>query len=434
MSVTSPTGVGNYDKSMIYFFIVLCVLLSAFFSGSETAFLTSDRLQVELDRAKRGIGPRAQTFLFDRPGKYITTVLVANNVINVIYGLLFAALLEPVLKQWMTNAFLIVLIQTLISTAVVIVFGEYVPKSVAKARPNEYMQLASLPLTFAYFLFYPITLLAGGLTNLILKLFGAEGKSNDQNPLGKVDLDYYIRQNTAAQDDPMVQREAVLLQNALEFPDIQVRDCLVPRNELSAVDEETTIEELMELFIRTGYSKIIVYRETIDNVIGYIHSTEMFRCHRDGSRWQEHIKETIYVPETLTIEKVMQTLLLRKRGLAIVVDELGGTSGIVTLEDIVEEIFGDIEDEHDTVHIVMRKVSDEEYILSGRAGLDDINDKFQIGLPEEEDFKTIAGYILSVCQSIPGRGEVVELSPRFSAEILRASENKIILVRLLVRS
>ncbi len=160
----------------------------------------------------------------------------------------------------------------------------------------------------------------------------------------------------------------------------------------------------------------------------------MFRCHKDGTCWQEHIKETIYVPETLTIEKVMQSLLLRKRGLAIVVDELGGTSGIVTLEDIVEEIFGDIEDEHDTVHIVMRKVSEEEYILSGRAGLDDINDKFEIGLPEEEDFKTIAGYIMSVSQSIPGRGEVVELSPKFSAEILRASENKIILVRLLVRS
>ena len=159
---------------MIYFFIVLCVLLSAFFSGSETAFLTSDRLQVELDRTKRGIGPRAQTFLFNRPGKYITTVLVANNVINVIYGLLFAALLEPVLRQWMTNAFLIVLIQTLISTAIVIVFGEYVPKSVAKARPNEYMQFASLPLTFAYVLFYPITLLAGGLTDLATLRCGGE--------------------------------------------------------------------------------------------------------------------------------------------------------------------------------------------------------------------------------------------------------------------
>ena len=419
---------------MIYFYIVLCVLLSAFFSGSETAFLASDRLQVELDRAKRGVGTKAQTFLFDRPGKYITTVLVANNVINVIYGLLFAALLEPLLRQWMTNAFLIVLIQTLISTAVVIIFGEYVPKSVAKARPNEYMQFASLPLTFAYVLFYPITILAGGLTNLFLLLFGIKGKTNDQSPLGKVDLDYYIRQNTSSEDDPTVRHEAMLLQNAIEFPDIQVRDCLIPRNELSAVEEDTSMEELLDLFIKTGYSKIIVYRESIDNVIGYIHSTEMFRCHKDGTRWQEHIKETIYVPETLTIEKVMQSLLLRKRGLAIVVDELGGTSGIVTLEDIVEEIFGDIEDEHDTVHIVMRKVSEEEYILSGRAGLDDINDKFQIGLTEEEDFKTIAGYILSVCQSIPGRGEVVELSTRFSAEILRASENKIILVRLLVRS
>lgn len=419
---------------MIYILIAICLLASAFFSASETAFLSSDRLQVELDKSKKGLAARSQTFLFSHPGKYITTVLVANNVINVIYGLLFAALLEPILSQWISNAFLIALIQTLVSTAIVIVLGEYVPKSIARVRPNEYMQVASMPLAVAYVLFYPITLLAGGLTDLVLMLFGVKDKSNDQIPLGKVDLDYYIRQNTASQDDPAVAHEAMLLQNALEFPEVQVRDCLVPRNELAAVDEQTSLEELLELFIRTGYSKIIVYRETIDNVIGYIHSTEMFHCHKDGTRWQDHVKETIYVPETLTIEKVMQSLLVRKRGLAIVVDELGGTSGIVTLEDIVEEIFGDIEDEHDTVHIIMRQESEDKYILSGRAGLDDINDKFQLGLPEEEDFKTIAGYIMAACQAIPSRGDRVELSPRFTAEILRASENKIILVRLLVQS
>lgn len=418
---------------MIYFFIILCILLSAFFSASETAYLSADRLQVELDKSKKSVSARAQTFLFDRPGRYITMILVANNIINVIYGLLFAALLQPLLSPWISNSFVVVLIQTLISTAIVIVFGEYVPKSVARVRPNEYIHAAASPLSFFYILLYPITLLAGGVTKLVLLIKGADDTSQDEIPLGKVDLDYYIRQNSS-QDDPALMNEATLLQNALEFPDIQARDCLVPRNELAAVDEHASLEELIDLFTRTGYSKIVVYRETIDDVIGYIHSTEMFRCHKDGTKWQDHIKETVYVPETLTIEKVMQSLLIRKRGLAIVVDELGGTSGIVTLEDIVEEIFGDIEDEHDTVHIIMRKVSDEEYILSGRASLDDINDKFQLGLPEEEDFKTVAGYIMTESQGIPRRGERVELSPRFTAEILRATENKIILVRLIVQT
>lgn len=419
---------------MIYLLIVLLILLFAFFSASETAYLSADRLQVELDKGKGSWAAKAQTFLFDRPGKYITTILVGNNIINVIYGLLFAAILEPLLSPYIGNAFLLVLIQTLISTAIIIVLGEYVPKTVARVRPNEYMHVASLPISFFYFLLYPITLFADGLTKLFLLLFGGKESTQDDLPLGKVDLDYYIRQNTASQDDPAVVREATLLQNALDFPDVQARDCLVPRNELAAVEEGASTEELMELFVRTGYSKILVYRETIDDVIGYIHSTEMFSCHKDGTPWQAHIKDTVYVPETLTIEKVMQSLLLKKRGLAIVVDELGGTSGILTLEDIVEEIFGDIEDEHDTVRIIMRKVSDGEYILSGRAGIDDINDKFQIGLPEEEDFKTIAGYIMTVSQAIPVRGEKLELSPRFSVEILRATESKIILVRLLVKS
>lgn len=413
---------------MIVLGIILFLLLSAFFSSSEIAFLSADRLQLELDKGKGRIPARILTFLYKHPGKQITTILVGNNIMNVIYSVFVAKLLEPPLRTFISYDFLIVLIQTLVSTAIIIIFGEYIPKALAKARPNEQLLYTSPILMLVYIVLYPITLIASGLTSLVLWIMGIKSNDNDVITLTKVDLDYYIEKKSNTQTK--IPSEAKLIQNALEFPDMKVRDCYIPRNEIAAVEETEDAETLIRLFDRTGYSKLLVYRETIDDIIGYIHSIEMFKCAEDGTPWQSHIKQTIYVPESLSIEKVMKTLLSKKRNIAIVVDELGGTAGIVTFEDIVEEIFGDIEDEHDNKRIVMRREEDGTYLISGRAEIDSINEEFGLDLPEDEEYKTLAGYILSVYQGIPERDSVVHLAANLEAKILRSTGNRITLVRL----
>ena len=412
----------------LFLLILLTVVASAFFSSSEIAFLSADRLQAELDKDKGRTIPWIQSFFFSRPGKYITMILVGNNIVNVLYGTLFAMALEPFLFRVLGNDLLVLIIQTLVSTIVVIILGEYLPKALAKMRPNDFLHAESPLLFLFYIVLWPITLLTNGITWVVLKLFGIKGDETTVMPLGKVDLDYYIESNVT-KEEAMVS-EARLLQNALDFSELKVRDCLVPRNEIAAVEKGDDIEELIALFTKTGYSKILVYDGTIDDIIGYIHTIEMFKCAEDGTDWRTHIKQTIYIPESRSAEKVMRTLLSKKKNIAIVVDELGGTSGIVTLEDIVEEIFGEIEDEHDKDRILMRQVDESEYLLSGRAEIDQINERFGLTLPETDEYLTIAGYILSVYQGIPERGEVVSLPPNFEAKILRSTGNKVTLVRL----
>lgn len=413
---------------MLFLLILLTVVASGFFSSAEIAYLSADRLQVELDKDKGKMIPWILSFFYKRPGSYITMILVGNNIVNVIYGTLFAMALEPLLSSLFHSDIVVLIFQTFISTAVVIVLGEYLPKLFAKMRPNAFLHAESPVLFFLYLLLLPITLLTTGITWLVLKILRIKGAENTVMPLGKVDLDYYIESNV--KDEETMTSEARLLQNALEFSDLKVRDCLVPRNEIAAVEKETEIEDLIELFTKTGYSKILVYNDSIDDIIGYIHTIEMFKCAVDGTDWRTHIKQTVYIPESYPAEKVMKTLLSKKKNIAIVVDELGGTSGIVTLEDIVEEIFGEIEDEHDKDKVLMRKVDDEEYLLSGRAEIDQINERFDLDIPESDEYLTIAGYILSVYQGIPERGEVVKLPPHFEAHIIRSTGNKVTLVRL----
>lgn len=414
---------------MIYFFIILCIFLQAFFNTSEISFLSADRLQVELDKGKGNPTSRAQDFIFKKTGRFITTVLVGNNITNVIYGLLVAMVLEPPLSSIIENDFLVVLLQTIISTAVVIVFCEYIPKAIAQARPNDQLRLVSIPLNIFYWLLFPITIFATWLSNLIFKALRVENEEGSMVPLGKVDLDYYIESKSTGEDEAHMS-EAKILQNALEFSDIKARDCLVPRNEIAAVDIETSIEELLEIFNRTGYSKIMVYRESIDDIIGYIHGIEMFTCSEEGTAWQDQIRQTDYVPESVSAEKVLRTMLYKKRNITVVVDEHGGTAGIVTLEDLVEEIFGDIEDEHDTKLIVMHQTDEDEYVISGRAEVDTLNEKFKLGIPENDDYKTMAGFILYHYQGIPSKGEELVLPPHYLVKILRATDNKITLVRI----
>lgn len=247
--------------------------------------------------------------------------------------------------------------------------------------------------------------------------------------LGKVDLDNYIEVNAQGANGPALSTEVKILQNALDFAEVKVRDCLVPRNEITACPITTSKEDLIQLFDKTGYSKILIYKETIDDIVGYIHGIEMFNC---GEQWQDKIKTTVYVPETQTADKLMRLLMQKKKSIAIVVDEFGGTAGIVTLEDLVEEIFGEIEDEHDINSLVMKQISDHSYLLSGRAEIDEINNTFDLDLPSDEEFKTIAGMILSFYQGFPDRGQIIDIPPHLHFKIIRATNNRINLVEMTI--
>ena len=412
----------------IYISIIIVLAFSAFFSSSEIAFVSADRLRIELEKSRAGWYSRMQSLFFSSPGHFITTMLVGNNIVLVIYGLLMASLLEPWLGKWISDPFLVVLLQTIISTIIILICGEFIPKAVANLNPNSQIRTFAIPLFIMYILLYPITAFSTWLSRVLFRIFKIKKEEEGAIKFGKVDLDNYIEVNYHASEDTP-NNEVKILQNALEFPDVKVRDCLVPRNEVVAVNLDSTKEELIEMFDRTGFSKIVVYNETIDNIQGYIHAIEMFRCVND---WRDHIKTTIFVPESISAERVMRMLMQKKMSLAIIVDELGGTAGIVTLEDIVEEIFGDIEDEHDTNTIIALQVGEEEYLLSGRAEIDTINEEFDLEIPSSDEYNTIAGLILHTHQAFPKRGEELLLPNNYRVKVVRATDNKIILIKLFV--
>lgn len=405
------------------------LLFSAFFSAGEIAFVSADRLRIELEKSHGRVYSRILALFFDRPDLFITTMLVGNNIALVIYGLLMAVVLEPPLYRLVPNDFIVVFAQTILSTILILIAAEFIPKAVSKLNPNRQLTTFAIPLFILYVLLFPIAIFSSWLSKMLFKVFRVKGLNDRDVRLGRIDLDNYIESNVQG-DQPSLNTEVKILQNALDFPDVKVRDCLVPRNELTAVDIDTTKSELIEMFDTTGYSKILVYKDTIDDLVGYIHAIEMFK---PSDQWQSNITPTVYVPETQTADKVMRLLMQKKRSIAIVVDELGGTAGIVTLEDIVEEIFGEIEDEHDVKSLVMRKVAEDEYLLSGRAEVEQVNETFEeLDLPVSDEYKTVSGLLIDYYQGFPSRGEAIDYPPHFQFRIIRSSGNRIGLVKLKV--
>ena len=413
-------------------YILISLAFSAFFSGMEIAFISSNKLRFELDKSDKSLTSWILDKFYQNPNQFISTMLVGNNIALVIYGLLMAKILEPFIANVIENEVMIVFIQSVISTILILFTGEFIPKTIFKLNPNFSLSLFSLPLYIIYIVLYPISKLASLLSFMILKVVGVKNVSEStQKTLGKVDLDYFIQQSIEeAPQNSDIDTEVKIFQNALDFSNVRLRDCIVPRTEIVACDKTVTIEELRSRFIETGISKILVYNENIDDIIGYIHSSEMFKNPED---WTQNIREISIVPETMAANKLMKHLLQEKKSLAFVVDEFGGTSGIVALEDLVEEIFGEIEDEHDTKSYVARQVSDSEYILSGRMEIDSLNEKFGLELPESDDYVTIAGYILHAYQNFPKLNETVVVD-RYSFKIIRMTSTKIELVRMKVMS
>ncbi|MGN0037389.1 MAG: hemolysin family protein [Bacteroidaceae bacterium] len=411
--------------------LFLSIAFSAFFSGMEIAFVSCNKLRFEMDKEGGGLTSRILSVFFRNPNTFISTMLVGNNIALVIYGILMAQLIEQhLLAGLITNPFLLVLVQTILSTLLILVTGEFLPKTLFKIDPNLSLNLFAFPLLVCYIVLYPISKLAAGFSSLLLFLFGTKpNKEAAAKAFTKVDLDYFIQSSLEHADDQQkVDTEVQIFQNALDFSTVRTRDCMVPRTEIVAIEREADIDTLKSRFIESGISKIIVYQGDIDHIVGYIHSSEMFH---NPTEWQQGIQQMPIVPETMAAHKLMQLFMQRKKSLAVVVDEFGGTSGIVALEDLVEEIFGDIEDEHDTTSYVAKQVADHEYVLSARLEIEKVNELFGLDLPESDDYQTLGGLILAQYQRFPKLHEVVRFD-RYQFKIIQMTATKIVLVRLKV--
>ena len=410
--------------------LLVSMVFSAFFSGMEIAYVSSNRLRVEMDRDKHGLAQRALDVFYRQPSHFISTMLVGNNIALVVYGILFAQIFDATLFYPFSDG-VRVTCDTILSTIVVLFTGEFLPKTIFKSNPNGLMTFFALPAFLCYVILWPISRFSTFLSRGLLRLIGVKmPKETEGKEFTKVDLDYLVQSSIDnARDDAEIEDEVELFHNALDFADTKVRDCMVPRTEIDAVDiEDCTVEQLKNKFIESGHSKIIVYRGDIDHIIGYIHSSEMFKHVVSISK---HIQQMPYVPETMAARKLMHIFLQQKKSLGVVVDEFGGTSGIVSLEDIVEEITGDIEDEHDNQKYVAKQLSDGDYMLSARLEIEKVNELFDLDLPESDDYMTVGGLILHEYQSFPKLNEVVSIG-RFQFKIVKNTMTKIELVRLKV--
>ena len=418
--------------STLFIYIAITLAFSAFFSGMEIAFVSSNKLRFEMERSQSGLNSRMASTFYEHPNNFLSTLLVGNNIALVIYGILIARILDPLVIQplGITNEWLALLTQTIISTIIVLFTGEFLPKMLFKINPNRALTLFAPIAYFFYIILYPIAKFTSTLAKGILRIFGLRVNNDDSDrAFTKVDLDYLI-QTTIDQTDneEEITDEVKIFQNALDFGSCKVRDCIVPRTEIVAVDKSVSLEQLKAKFIESGCSKIIVFDNDIDNVVGFIHSSEMFRM-KPTDVWTDHIREVPIVPESMSGQKLMQTLMQQKLSLAVVVDEFGGTSGICTLEDLVEEIFGDIEDEHDQQSYIAKKLPSGEYDISARLEVEKANELLDLELPESEDYMTVGGLILHRIQRFPKLNEVVTFD-NFEFKILKNTSTKIELVRL----
>lgn len=421
--------------------VVIVLIVSAFFSGTEIAFVSSNKMRFELDREDKGFTTKLIDRFYKHPNNFISSLLVGNNIALVIYGILMAELINDILlipcglhvpTGSCPNEGLCLFIQTILSTLIVLVTGEFLPKTLFRINSNRAMHICAFPAYLFYILLWPVSKFTSSIGKAILKLLGQKVESaSAEHAFTKVDLDHLIQSNIDnIENDEEIEDEVKIFQNALDFSNVKVRDCIVPRTELDAVEENTDLKVLQSHFVESGHSKIVVYREDIDNILGYIHSSEMFRLN-PSDNWKNSIREVPIVPETMSAQKLLSIFMSQKKSLAVVVDEFGGTSGIVTLEDLVEEIFGDIEDEHDNTNYIMKDLGNGEYDLSARLEIEKVNEMFDLDLPVSDEYLTIGGLILHEYQSFPKLNELVKFG-HWEFKILKNTTTKIELVHLKV--
>ena len=410
---------------------IVSLLLSALFSGVEMAFVTSDRVRLELDVNRGGFISRIVNRFYSNSDLFISTILVGNNVVLVVYGIGAAALIEPVLENIYPNEFFVLLGQTLISTFIILLCGEFFPKTIFGINPNTSFRIMALPISVFYVILYPVSVFTSWVSRVLMRLAGVKDPDKRMRMLSVGELNDYIEETIDDMEEKKqeVYNEVKIFRNALDFSSTHVRDCMIPRNEIVAVNIDTVSrDELASIFTSTGRSKVIVYRDDIDSIIGYIHVSELFDPTID---WKEQIKPVLYTPENMLANVMMRRLLTQKRSIAIVIDEFGGTAGMLTLEDLMEEICGNIEDEHDNSRLTARETEPGVFEFSGRCEIAEINERFDLDIPEDDAYQTLAGYILHTTGTIPAQGESVLIAP-YRFEILKKSANRLELIRAFV--
>lgn len=406
--------------------IILCLLLSAFFSGMEIAFVSSNRIFLEIEKLQEGLTSRILKKITKNPSRFIASMLLGNNIALVVYGVFMG---DRILQLFFPHTLLsgntslsIVFYQTLISTAIILLTAEFLPKVFFQLYANTFIKIFALPVAFFYFLFLPITYLIIQLTDLILKNFLNTETDQVQLSFSKIELGNYIEEQLeSSKDKENLDAEIQIFQNALEFSEVKTREAMVPRAEVIAVEETTSLEEITALFISTGLSKLPVYKKNIDHILGYVHAFEMMKKPKEV---KNILMPVAYVPETMLVNDVLKLLTKQHKSIAVVIDEYGGTSGIVTVEDIVEELFGEIEDEYDTVALLERQISEGVYEFSARLEVDYLNQKYDLALAESEYYETLGGLIAYTIEEIPEKGEKIELPP-YLLEIKKVSAKKI---------
>ena len=410
--------------------IPFAVLLAAFFSAMELSFIASNKLRIELDRKQGQFGSGIISSFTRNPGLYISTMLIGVNIATVIFSMLTADLLEAWLQNIIPSEVLIFIIQTVITTLIILIFADFLPKSVVRISPNFFLSIFAIPTAFFYYLFYPVSKFTLWLANIIMRLFfgiKAERKEQENRIFTRIDLDHFVNDLVETDEEKQEENSSLkIFQNALDFSSVKARECMVPRTEIVALPIQSSPDDLRQQFIESGHSKILLYRDNIDNMVGYYELKDILHGPSDIAT---AMRKLPVVPETMTANRVLRLLSDAKKSIALVVDEFGGTAGVITIEDVLEEIVGDIEDEHDTSDLVEKKISDREYILSGRLDIDYLNEEYDLGLPESDEYTTLAGLILYAHGNIPRQQEKIRVGSNLFI-VLRSSSTKVELLKL----
>ncbi|MGM0944040.1 MAG: hemolysin family protein [Bacteroidota bacterium] len=415
-------------------YVIITLLFSAFFSGIEIAYISSNKLQIELQSKHGQFSGKILSSFVQHPGQFIGTTLMGNTISLVLYGIFMAFLLETPLQNWLpeslSNEAVILILQTLISTILVLITAEFVPKSLFMLNPNSMLSFFAIPFLLIYYLMYPIVWAVVGLSRFFITKILRLDYNEDKPVFTVTDLNSFIQNHmNQAKSAGQAEIDTKIFDNAVEFKTVRVRECMIPRTDIVAVEIEDSIEELKEIFAESGHSKIIVYRETIDDVIGYCHQLELFKKPKSI---EEILTPIIIAPESALANELLIEFIQERKSLALVVDEFGGTSGIVSMEDIIEEIFGEIEDEYDNDDLIEQKIGDQEYLLSARHEIDYLNDKYNWDLPIG-DFETLSGLILSYKENLPKKGESVTIE-QYTFTVVAKQDHRIDSVRLKIHS
>tara|TARA_Y100000746_G_scaffold40206_1_gene29903 strand:+ start:30 stop:1277 length:1248 start_codon:yes stop_codon:yes gene_type:complete len=410
--------------------VLITIIFSAFFSGIEIAFISSNKLQLELDKGSEKLSSKIISFFSRNESNFITTMLIGNNISLVVYGIAMTKLLAPMLEQFWFDAYSLLLFQTIISTTIILITAEFLPKSIFKIYPNTTLRIFSFPICCFFILFYPFAWMFLNGSKLIMQVFFGQNLSENKQFFNKTDLDEYLTHINSNNEKDSSSVEVEMLQNTLQLSSKKVRECMIPRTEIVALNINSSIDDLKSKFIETKLSKILIYKNNIDTIVGYVHSSDLFKSPRNI---RSLLLPLPFVPETMYAMQLLSDFIDEDKGVALVVDEFGGTSGMLTIEDVTEEIVGDIEDEFDTGYKLLDQISENQYVVLARIEVLSLNKDLNISIPESEEYETLAGYILNYFEDIPNTGDFIE-EEDYKITIKEVDDRSVINVHLLIRN